>query len=145
MRQKNIINLSDKNFRRATGVKKKTFNIMVEIIKNALKIKKSKGGRPNKLTVEEMILMTLEYLREYRTYASIGLNYGLSESSAFKVIRWIEDTLIKDDRFKLPGKKALLKSDYESEVVLVDVSECPIERPKKNKKNFIRERKKDTL
>jgi len=142
MRQKNIINLSDKNFRRTTGVKRQTFNTMVEIIRNALRIKKAKGGRPNKLTPEGMVLITLEYLREYRTYSSIGLNYGLSESSAFKVIRWVEETMIKDDRFKLPGKKELLKSDNEIEVILVDVTESPIERPKKNKNDFTQERKK---
>ena len=33
--------------------------------------------------------------------------------------------------FALPGRKALLKSDMEYEVVLVDASETPIERPKK--------------
>lgn len=145
MRQENILKLSDKNFRRMTGVKRQTFSIMDEIITQALKIKKSRGGRPNTLAPSGMILMTLEYLREYKTYASIGLSYGLSESVAYKIIKWVENTLIKDDRFKLPGKKALLKSDNEIEVVLIDVTETPIERPKKNKENFIQVRKKGTL
>ena len=34
-------------------------------------------------------------------------------------------------RFALPGKKALLKSDIKYEVVLIDATETPIERPKK--------------
>lgn len=82
---------------------------MLEIIDKALKTKQSRGGRKNKLSVEDMILMTLEYLREYRTYKSIGLNYGTSESWAYKTIIWVEEILIKDDRFQLPGKKRITK------------------------------------
>jgi hypothetical protein len=78
--------------------------------------------------------MALEYIREYRTYFHIATNYGISESVAYKIIRWIEDTLIKHPDFALPGRKALLKSDMEYEVVLVDASETPIERPKKKSK-----------
>ena len=46
-------------------------------------------------------------------------------------MKWVEDTLIKHPDFALPGRKALLKNDTEFEVVLVDASESPIERPKK--------------
>jgi hypothetical protein len=40
-------------------------------------------------------------------------------------------SLIKSKLFHLPGKKALAKSEMEWEVVIIDVSEHPIERPKK--------------
>ena len=50
---------------------------------------------------------------------------------AYKIIRWVEDTLIKHSAFALPGRKVLLKSDIEYEVVLIGASESPIERPKK--------------
>ena len=40
-------------------------------------------------------------------------------------------------------KKELLKSDVEYEVVLIDATESPIERPKKNKNIFTQERRKD--
>ena len=75
--------------------------------------------------------MALEYIREYRTYFHIANSYGVSESAAYKAVRWIEDTLIKHPDFALPGRKVLLKSDMEFEVLLVDASETPIERPKK--------------
>jgi hypothetical protein len=44
----------------------------------------------------------------------------------------------------LPGRKALLKSDVEYEVVLIDATETPIERPKKNKNTFIPAKRRDT-
>ena len=53
----------------------------------------------------------------------------------------MEDTLIKDGTFSLPGRKAPLKSDKEYEVILVDATESPIERPKKSKDATILERK----
>jgi hypothetical protein len=143
MKYENLIKSNDKEFRRATGVKRKTFEVMVKILKDAQKLKRTKGGRPNKLTVEEMLLMALEYLREYRTYLSISKSYGLSESNTFEAIRWVENTLVNSGEFKLPGKKALLKSDNELTVILVDATESPIERPKKNNANSIRERKND--
>ncbi|KJV51716.1 DDE superendonuclease family protein [Orientia tsutsugamushi str. Gilliam] len=82
--------------------------------------------------------MALEYLREYRTYFHIGQNYGISESSAYKAIKWVEDTLVKHLNFALSGRKAIMKSDMNYEVVLIDATESPIERPKKNKNSIIR-------
>jgi len=76
--------------------------------------------------------MTLEYLREYRTYFHVSQSYGISESSCYKGIKSIEDTLIQHPDFALPGRKALLKSDMDYEVMLIDAAKTPIERPKKN-------------
>ena len=92
-----------------------------------------------------MLLMALEYMREYRTYLHIATSYGLSESNAFENIRWVENVLIKSKEFRLPGRKALLKNEHEFEVVLIDASEIPIERPKKNKKSFIQGKRNDIL
>ncbi|SPM44807.1 IS5 family transposase ISOt6 [Orientia tsutsugamushi] len=77
--------------------------------------------------------MVLEYLREYRTYFHICQNYGISESSAYKAVKWVEDTLVKHLNFALTGRKAIMKSDMNYEVVLIDATETPIERPKKQK------------
>ena len=135
--------MKEKDFRRQTGVKIETYEKMVEIVKKVRRAKKAKGGRKNKITVEKMVLMTLEYLREYRTYFHIGKSYGVSESYAYKIIKWVEDVLIKDGSFALPGKKALLKNEIEQEVILIDATETPIERPKRGKSFTIQERKSD--
>lgn len=140
-----IKKLSGEEFRRLTGVKRDTFDQMVSLLSEARNKKKALGGRANKLNIEDTLLMALEYLREYRTYFHISKSYGISESYTYKQIRWVEDTLIKSKVFSLPGRKALLKSDIEYEVVLVDASESPIERPKKNKNISTRERRKDIL
>ena len=131
MKFETVKELDEEKFRRLTGVKRTTFDKMVSILKQAAKDRKTKKGRKKKLSIENMLLMTLEYIREYRTYFHISQSYSVSESNAYKTVKWVEDTLIKHPDFALPGRKALLKSDMEYEVVLVDASESPIERPKK--------------
>jgi hypothetical protein len=133
MKYEIIKSYSEKQFRRITGVKRQTFEKMLEILRPKLREKLSRGGRNPKLTLDEMLLASLEYWREYRTYAHIAASYGIHESNIYRLIKWVEDVLIKDGTFSLPGKKALLKSDTEYEVVLVDATETPIERPKKDK------------
>jgi hypothetical protein len=139
-----IQGLSSEEFRRLTGVKKETFEKMTEYLKKVHVQKKIRGGRKNKLSIEDMALMTLEYLREYRTYFHISKSYELSESNTYKIIRWVEDTLIKSRLFSLPGRKALLKSDMNYEVLLVDASETPVQRPKKNSVTFTQGKRKGT-
>jgi len=133
MKYKIIKEIEEEKFRRLTGVKRITFEKMTEILRRADKIKKRKGGRKNTLCIEDRLLMVLEYLREYRTYFHVSQSYGVSESTAYKTVRWVEDTLIKHPDFALPGRKELLKSDVDYEVVLIDATETPIERPKKGK------------
>jgi hypothetical protein len=123
--------LDEEKFRRLTGVKRTTFDRMIGILEKAVKDRETNKGRKKKLSIENMLLMTLEYIREYRTYFHISQSYSVSESNAYKTVKWVEDTLIKHPDFALPGRKALLKSDMEFEIVLVDASESPIERPKK--------------
>jgi len=126
-----VVKLSAEEFRRLTGIKMATFQEMIEILKKAEAEKKAIGGKPNKLSMEDRLLMTLEYLREYRTYFHVSQSYGVSESVCWRNCKWVEDALIRSRKFSLPGKKALLKSDNEFEVILVDAAESPIERPKK--------------
>jgi len=139
-----IKHMNDEEFRRLTGIKRKTYDKMLGILNAAEKLKKVQGGKPNTVSMEDRLLMALEYLREYRTYFHISRSYGISESTCFRNIRWIEDVLIKSKEFSLPGRKALVKSNHEFEVVLIDATESPIERPKKNNANIIPVRKNDT-
>ncbi len=60
-----VKNLSEEEFKRLTGVKRKTFHDMIEIFNQEELKRKRTGGKPNILSVEERLLMALEYLREY--------------------------------------------------------------------------------
>lgn len=142
----NLKHYSDANFRRITGIKRKTFEKAIEVLNKKYTEEHSnntrKSGRKPKLSMEEKLLATLEYLREYRTYAHIGASYGLNESTIYRIIRWIEDTLIQSKVFSLPGKKALHTDGNELEVIIIDTTETPIERPKKNQQKYYSGKKK---
>ena len=59
-----IKTLGEEEFRRLTGVKRSTFEQMIVLLAKAERTEKIKSGKPNKLCMEDRLLLTLEYLRE---------------------------------------------------------------------------------
>jgi hypothetical protein len=135
--------LSDVKFKRLIGIKKRTAERCVGHLNIAYAQKHKRRGRHSKLRPEDMLLVACKYWRQYATFAELGFEFGVAESTAHDIVKWVEDVLIKHKEFHLPGKKALL-SDPNIEVVLVDATESPIERPKKGRKNGIPARKNST-
>jgi transposase len=135
--------LKEADFKQIIGVKRDTFTEMTKVLRAEYERKHKKGGRKPKLTLEEQLIMTLKYLRQYPTQKELAYEFGVGEATVHDTIEWVENTLVKDEKFKLPGKKVLLE-DESIEVILVDVTECPIERPKKNSGNGIRGRRRIT-
>ncbi len=127
--------LTAKKFKRMTGVSRKTFELMVDIVKADAQKKKKPGRRP-KLIIEDQVLMVIQYWREYRTYYHIGLDWGLSESAVCRTVYKIENVLISSRKFSLPGKKELLKMSSQEDLVVMDVMESPIEKPTRGQKKF---------
>jgi len=142
-----IKDLSPEKFRRLTGVKKDVFMLMLDSLTSYKSIhrKHSSRGRPAKLSYANKLLLLLMYYREYRTQFHIAGTYGISESRVCEIIKEVERILICDKRFHLPGKKQLTQSDVSIELVVVDVAESPIERPKKNNENIIQAKRSDIL
>jgi len=65
MKYEEIANYSNTKFRRITGVKRATFQKMVEILQEAYAQKHRRRERTPKLSIEDLLLAALEYLREY--------------------------------------------------------------------------------
>lgn len=107
--------------------------------------KKRLGGRPNLLSVEMQLLLTLEYYREYRSLGHMAFDYGISEPTASRIIKEVESVLLQSGQFSLPGKKALYQDEgIELEYIVVDATECLVQRPKKGNTDVIAGRKSDT-
>jgi len=123
-------------FKRLYGVKPETFDKMKGILqKEYTKLHKA-GGSPPKPEVRDKLTVTLKYYREYRTMESIGAEYGVSKSTICESIQWVENTLAKDKTFKPPGKKVLKKASDGVEYAVADVTESPVQRPKKGQKEY---------
>ncbi|WP_342253674.1 transposase family protein [Spiroplasma endosymbiont of Zeiraphera isertana] len=123
----------DQEFYSLVGIKPQTFYKMFEILKIAESKQKYYGGRKNKIVIEERLLMTLEYWKDYSSYRVIAKRYNISHTSCIRNIFWIENILIKSGIFNLPGKKDLTKNKgTNNNFLAIDATETPIERIKKN-------------
>lgn len=115
---------------------------MVEALKQQ-RLKRSKAGRPCALSRQGQVLVTLEYGREYRTYFHISTDWQVSESTLCRSVHRVENALIQSAHFRLPVKKRLFKGlGTRPAVVVMDVTETPIERPKRKQKRFYSGKKK---
>ena len=128
MRYEAVKDMKPEEFKRLTGVKPETFDQMLEVVTERFRA----FGCPRKLSLPDHLMVTLLYWREYRTQFHLGVEFGVSESTVCRVIQKVEDALIASEKFHLPGKKALLGEGTAFEVVVVDATESPVERPKKS-------------
>ena len=118
--------LSAPKFKRRFGVQRATFKRMVKAVKTQLPGLRHRG-RPAKLSIADQILVALEYWREYRTYFHIATDKGVSELTVCR----IETQIMGSGLFRIPGKKRLVRGFARPDLVVIDVTETPIERPKK--------------
>jgi hypothetical protein len=142
MTYEDISNLKPSDFKRLCGVTKETFAAMCQVVRQYKE--SNKRGRKSHLSIENQLLLTLSFWREYRTLFHLGNDWNLHESNVSRLVRRIEDILIKSSKFALPGKKRLLTDDS-VKYTIVDVTEREIERPKKNRSGFTAARKSDIL
>ena len=140
--EKRIKKLKENKYQELFGVKKETFDKMLEILERKNAAKHKKGGRPSVLSVLDKLVIMLEYYREYRTMEHIAFDYDTNKSTICDAIHWAESVLINSEKFHLPFKKRLVE-DTSVEIIVVDATEIEIERPQKNRKNTIQARKKD--
>lgn len=83
------------------------------------------GGRKPSLSIQDQILLTLTYLRQHPTFQWLGLNFGVSESSANNIFHyWLKilSTLLP------PSLLEEFKNEYEEdyEELLEDLSEIEL-------------------
>ena len=128
MRFIEVSDYGEKQFVRLTGVRREVFEMMVEVVSQ----NNCTFGRRRTLSVDDEVLLCLSYWREYRSQFHLGSSFGVSEATVCRTIKKVEQALLKDQRFHLPGKKALHDGSLELSVIVVDASEQRIERPQKN-------------
>jgi len=135
---------NDTEFKELFGVKKEIFHEMLAVLTEAREQRRRKGGPRPKLSVGDQLLLTLQYWREYRTMAHLAFDFGVAKSTVSDTIQLVENVLIQDKTFHLPGKKVLRSQENAGRTVAVDVTESPVERPKKNSVNTIPARRNVT-
>lgn len=122
-------------FKRLVGISHKNFCHIVERIKSNHANRKSlrkRGKNKSKISWEDRVLLVFYYLRHYPTFENLGYIFDISESYCHKIYTKMVAMLMKI--LKLPSRKELLDDKYK--ILIIDVSEQPIERPKKKQKAF---------
>ncbi|EXH72279.1 MULTISPECIES: IS5 family transposase, partial [Acinetobacter calcoaceticus/baumannii complex] len=94
MRYQKLNRFSDSEFQRLVGVPRPVFSEMIEVLKEVESLKK-KSGRPHTLAIEDQLLLTLNYLRNYSTQLELAANYHIAESNVNRTIKKVEDALMK--------------------------------------------------
>ncbi len=137
--KRRIEELPEAKYQVIFGVHKATFEAMLAILSRAYEEMRKRGGRKRKLSVLDMLVITLGYYHDYRTMENIAFDYGVHKQRVSEAVEWVEQTLIKEGTFALPSKRKLSEGDSETGIVIVDATECETERPKKNSAKHIRE------
>ncbi len=68
------------------GVPRPVFCEMVKVLKEVELLKK-KSERPHTLAIEDQLLLTLNYLRNYNTQLELAENYHIAESNVNRTIK----------------------------------------------------------
>ena len=134
---------SDTDFKELFGVKKEVFHEKLAVVTVVREERLRKGGRKPKLSAGDPLFLALQSWRESRTMAHLAFDFGMAQSTVSDTIVMVENVLIQDQSFHLPGKKALFSKENAGRTLAVDVTESPIERPQKNKNVGIPARKSD--
>lgn len=130
MNYEQLTELDDEAFKRYCGVRREIFHEMLEVQQAAERAKR-KSGRPG-MSLEDQLLLTLQYWREYRSLFHVGTDFGAHESTAQRIVCKVEQRLLASRRFTLPPRDRALALGEDLGLVLMDATETPIERPKKN-------------
>ena len=81
MNYEDVKNLKASDFKRLCGVTAETFSAMCEVV---LEYKqRTKRGRKSNLSIENQVLLTLSFWREYRTLFHLGRDWHLHALECF--------------------------------------------------------------
>lgn len=117
--------LSDEKFKHLVGIERTVFNEMLACLEQAQATIHQKGGRKLKIGMPNLLMATLQYFKEYRTYEQIAADFGIHESTLIRKSHWIEAVLSEQ------GFAIATQTPTKDDIVIVDVSEVRVNRPKK--------------
>ncbi|CAG5321674.1 transposase-like protein, IS1381 ISSpn7 [Streptococcus pneumoniae] len=87
--------LTDARFKCLVGVQRTTFEEMLAVLKQLINVNAQKVDEKPKLSLEDLLMATLHYVREYRTYEEIATGLGIHESNLIRRSQWVEVTLVQ--------------------------------------------------
>lgn len=133
-----IAGMKKEQYREIFGVRYEVFQKMKRVLET--ECPPQKRGRPWKISVTDKLVVALLYLREYPTMRYLAWEYGISLGAVCESIRWVKNTLLKICRLR--NFRHDLTAETQGRTLIADVTECAIERPKKNQGVYYSGKKK---
>lgn len=122
-------------FKLLTGVTRKTFDELLEILQPEYDNAHQNGSNKG-IGAGCRLVLALSYWREYRGMRQMAFDYEISVSTVCDSIHWVEDVLGRNNKFKFGTiEEEINKLKDEGIIVksiIGDVEEQPIERPTKD-------------
>ena len=93
---KRIRELSEEKYQVIFGISKSAFDAILAILENAYKELRKKGGKTRKLSVLDMLIITLGYYHDYRTMENIAFDYGVHKQRISEAVALVEKSSIDE-------------------------------------------------
>ena len=142
MKYEDIKHFKNMKFYRFTGVYKKTFNKMIEILEQKYKEISRKGGPKHRINTKNRLLIFLFYYKSYTSQYTIAALYKITQSAVYKIIKSVTNALKESCDFDFKQNKELLNTD-ENSVVIVDATEVKIQKPTQDQRKYYSGKSKD--
>lgn len=124
------------SFRRLTGVDIDLFSGMTEKLRPLWKERRDnfdKGGRKHNLRgVENHFLAMLLYYRCYVSYEFLGFFFNSDETTVMRAVKRMEKIAVRV--IHIAKKREITRED--TEYLIIDATEQPVQRPKKGQKKY---------
>jgi hypothetical protein len=121
----------EKAFLKKYKIEFKSFCKIAKIMQERRDLKHKKGGRPNKLTVEDSLKMTLmKKTKEKITYVDLAEKYNISKSQSQEIVMETAELMNKLQTENKEYVDALKKIENEEIVFAVDTTLIEVEMPK---------------
>ena len=131
-----------RSLQRLLGVDKEAFTLIVTHLTpiwiSYQQKRYIRSGRNYKHHLGGMIALLLIYYRSYITQEFVGYIFNLDKSNVCRIIKQLEPLLAKI--LPIPKRRVLTQEEVTS--LIIDVTEQPIERPKKGQKDYYSGKKK---
>ena len=136
--EESVNKLSEAEFYERFGVGSVFFGVLLDRLKEYREKQRVKGGRPNRLSVFQSLVIFLLYTRQYMTQTILADIMGVKKWDVSRAYHWTQDALLKNGCFHLIGNRKVGKGTF----ALIDVTEIFIQRPKRNQKEYYSGKKK---
>ena len=104
-----VLKLPKGVFKRTLGVKSSTYSKMRGVLEERERQKKKSGREPS-LDLDDQLVLSLGFWREYRTHHHLSLDWEVDESTVRRTIERVENALVRSGQFSLPGRKPSSKT-----------------------------------